>query len=91
MALATEKELLIDLQDGVATLTLNRPQRRNALNEALLEQLAAALAHLAGDSQVRVVVLAASGPVFSSGHDLTEMIGRSQSEYRDLFTLCSNV
>lgn len=91
MATAIEKELLIDFQGGVATLTLNRPQRRNALNEALLEQLAAALAHLANDSQVRVVVLTANGSVFSSGHDLTEMVGRSQCEYHDLFALCSNV
>jgi enoyl-CoA hydratase/carnithine racemase len=84
-------ELLIDLSGGVARLTLNRPERRNALSEALLEQLAAALAFIANDNQVRVVVLAASGPVFCSGHDLSEMLGRSHNDYHDLFGLCSNV
>ncbi|HWB10802.1 MAG TPA: enoyl-CoA hydratase [Pirellulales bacterium] len=84
-------ELLIDVAHGVARLTLNRPQRRNALSEALLEQLAASLAYVAGDNQVRAVVLAANGPVFCSGHDLTEMIGRSHGEYHDLFARCSGV
>ena len=91
MTLATSNELLVDLSGGVARLTLNRPERRNALNEALLEQLAAALAFIANDSRLRVVVLAANGHVFCSGHDLTEMIGRSKSRYHDLFALCSGV
>ncbi|HVA49213.1 MAG TPA: enoyl-CoA hydratase [Pirellulales bacterium] len=88
---AISEELLVDVSGGVARLTLNRPANRNALSEALLEQLAASLAFIANDSQVRVVVLAGNGPVFCSGHDLTEMIGRSQSEYHDLFALCSGV
>ncbi|HQU42268.1 MAG: enoyl-CoA hydratase [Planctomycetia bacterium 21-64-5] len=91
MPTAISEELLIDVSTGVARLTLNRPAKRNALSEALLEQLAASLAFIANDSQVRVVVLAGNGPVFCSGHDLTEMIGRSQSEYHDLFALCSGV
>jgi enoyl-CoA hydratase/carnithine racemase len=91
MATAISSELLVDLSGGVARLTLNRPERRNALNEALLEQLAAALAFIANDDRVRVVVLAANGPVFCSGHDLTQMIGRSRGQYHDLFALCSGV
>jgi enoyl-CoA hydratase/carnithine racemase len=91
MPTALSDELLIDVSGGVARLTLNRPQRRNALSERLLEQLAASLAYIAGDNQVHVVVLAANGPVFCSGHDLTEMIGRSHSEYHDLFARCSGV
>lgn len=87
----TSDDLLFDVAKGVATLTLNRPGKRNALSEALLEQLAAALAHVANDRFVRVVVIAANGSVFCSGHDLTEMIGRSQQEYHDLFLRCSSV
>jgi enoyl-CoA hydratase/carnithine racemase len=59
--------------DGVAVLTLNNPARRNALSEAMLEALAQSLAAVAADRAVRVVVLAAAGPVFSAGHDLKEL------------------
>lgn len=91
MPTTVSTELLIDISGGIARLTLNRPERRNALNESLLEQLAAALAFIANDPQIRVVVLAANGPAFCSGHDLSEMIGRSHSDYHNLFALCSNV
>jgi enoyl-CoA hydratase/carnithine racemase len=89
--MTSSNELLIELNGAVARVTLNRPERRNALSESLLEQLAAALAHLANNRHVRVVVLAANGPAFCAGHDLNEMVGRSQREYHDLFSLCSNV
>ncbi len=61
---------------GVATLTLNRPQARNALSEGLIGALAVAFAALAQDRSVRAVVIAANGPVFSAGHDLKEMSAR---------------
>jgi len=59
--------------DGIATLTLNRPEARNALNEALIEALTGAMADIAADESVRAVILTANGPVFSAGHDLKEM------------------
>ena len=65
--------LLRDDADGVATLTLNRPDRRNALSAELMAALEAALADIAGDRTLRVVVLAAAGPAFSSGHDLKKL------------------
>ena len=65
--------LLRDDADGVATLTLNRPQARNALSQGLLEALGTALADLATDQGVRVVVLAGAGPAFCAGHDLKEL------------------
>ena len=77
--------------EGVAQLTLNRPDRRNALSESLLEELRAALDRIAVDPSVRVVVIAAEGPVFSAGHDLSEMAGRSAEEYARIFTRCSLV
>jgi enoyl-CoA hydratase/carnithine racemase len=58
---------------GVATLTLNRPATRNALSFAMLCALADALAGIAADDGVRVVILAAGGPVFCAGHDLREI------------------
>ena len=48
--------LLVDLRDGVATLTLNRPESRNALNETMIRELGLALARLEGDAEARVVV-----------------------------------
>jgi enoyl-CoA hydratase/carnithine racemase len=83
--------LLIESHEGVVRLTLNRPDKRNALSYELLELLNQAITHLAEDHSARVVVLTASGTVFSAGHDLAEMAGRSETEYRDLFRLCSHV
>jgi len=83
--------LLQDNTNGVLRLTLNRPERRNALSEQLLTELGAALDTAAADRSVRAIVLAAAGPVFSSGHDLGEMTGRTEEEYRSLFARCSQV
>ncbi len=58
---------------GVLILTLARPQARNALSIAMLDALSAAFAEIAADRRVRVVVLTAEGPAFSSGHDLKEI------------------
>lgn len=85
------QDLLIDSAGGVVRLTLNRPTKRNALSQSLLSQLGAALEEIAADQAVRVVVLAANGPVFCSGHDLNEMTGRSEAEYRAIFEKCSAV
>jgi enoyl-CoA hydratase/carnithine racemase len=59
--------------DGIALLTLNRPETRNALSEAMLAALSEALASIAGDSKVRAVVVAGNGPAFCAGHDLKEI------------------
>ncbi len=83
--------LLIDIQNRVARITLNRPERRNALSESLIAELSAALDKIGNDRAVRVVVLGAAGAVFSSGHDLGEMTGRSEAEYRGVFARCSRM
>ena len=83
--------LLMEADGPVVRLTLNRPDRRNALSESLLAELEAALSDLANDSQARVVVIAAAGPVFSSGHDLSEMSGRDEAAYQNLFGRCTRV
>src|SRR5206468_1561085 len=81
----------VQSEGGVVRLTLDRPERRNALSRALLGALAGAIATVEADPAARVVVLGARGPVFCSGHDLGEMAGRSATEYRDLFAACSRV
>ena len=83
--------LIVETTQGISRLTLNRSEKRNALSLELLRELEIAQARLAEDKSVRVVVVAANGPVFSSGHDLGEMVGCSEQAYRDLFTLCSRV
>jgi enoyl-CoA hydratase/carnithine racemase len=60
-------------RDAVAILTLNRPQRRNALSQAMIDALMESLAAIAGDTAVSVVVNAAEGSAFCSGHDLAEL------------------
>ena len=73
---------------GVLRLTLNNPAKRNALSEAMLTQLHLAITAAAVDPLVRVVILAASGPVFCAGHDLKELThGRKESDKgREYFT-----
>ncbi|WP_437226740.1 enoyl-CoA hydratase [Planctomicrobium sp. SH661] len=84
-------ELLIRSDAGVTTLTLNRPARRHALSLSLLQELERTLNQIAEDATVRVVVLASSGAVYSSGHDLGEMKDRTADEYEQLFATCSRV
>jgi enoyl-CoA hydratase/carnithine racemase len=83
--------LLIETNNGVVSLTLNRPEKRNALSHDLLVRLGSALESIAADRSARVVVLAARGQVFCSGHDLGEMASCAENAYSHLFTLCSHV
>lgn len=83
--------LLSELRDEVLYLTLNRPEKRNALSRELLLSLHDRLKEIAADAQVRVIVLAAQGPAFCAGHDLSEMLACSEADYHDLFALCSIV
>ncbi|MDB5409918.1 MAG: Enoyl-CoA hydratase/isomerase [Rhodospirillales bacterium] len=84
--------LLREVAGGVATLTLNRPKQLNALSEAMLDALLAALAEIAEDEAIRVVVLAGNGPAFCAGHDLKEMRARREAEYyRALFAKCGRM
>ncbi len=83
--------LLNESNRGIVQLTLNRPEKRNALSFELLRSLEGAIESIAADASARVVVLGSNGSVFCSGHDLSEMIGRTEDEYRELFALCSRV
>ena len=67
--------LLISDRDGVRTLTLNRPERRNALNTDLSRSLLAALRNADADPAVNAVLLTGNGPVFCAGADLGEFKG----------------
>jgi enoyl-CoA hydratase/carnithine racemase len=89
--------LLREDKGNIAILTLNRPQARNSLSEALLEALGDALSAIAHDRTVRAVVIAANGPAFSAGHDLKELNAhrsdaeRGRAYFKHVMSLCSRV
>lgn len=80
--------LLVTQRDGVVAVTLDRPEKRNALSLEVMRDLIAALAQIGADPAARVVILRGVGPVFSAGHDLGEMLARSIGEYRETFDTC---
>jgi len=83
--------LLVENLDGIRRVTLNHPQKRNALSRALLQALADELAGIQNDRSVCIVILRAAGPVFSSGHDLRELAATTEAENQKLFALCTKV
>jgi len=90
--------ILLRHDDGpIARLTLNSPEKLNALSDAMLAALHAELDRIAEDSSIRVVVLSGAGKAFCAGHDLKEMTAGRQAEdggrayFADLFTRCVKV
>jgi enoyl-CoA hydratase len=72
--------ILYEVSERVATITLNRPERRNAQNQQFLEELNAAWERAAEDKEVRVILLQANGPHFSAGHDISRDAVRSPEQ-----------
>ena len=81
--------VLYEVIDGIGVLTLNNPAKRNALSVPVLTTLRERLAEIADDSSVRVVVLRAAGTVFSSGHDLGELLDGEEPDHAVLFHMCT--
>ncbi len=93
-----ENDILLESKGGsIARLTLNRPESRNSLSTAMLQQLIEAISRLGGSPDVRVIVLSASGPGFCSGHDLRELTqarqnpDRGASFFEETMSLCSRL
>ena len=78
-------------EGNVAIVTLNRPARRNALSLELMEELIYCLSEIGQSREIRVVILAAAGKVYCSGHDLSEMVGGNINEYRRIFDVCTDL
>ncbi len=96
----TEKNeplVLLSSQNGIATITLNRPKARNALSEAMLAAIAGAIDTVNNDETLRVVVVTHNGPGFCAGHDLKEMNSHRDDDdggrayYERLFSACSDL
>ena len=75
--------VLYSVVGGVATITLERPESRNALNLAMCEALLTAAQGAAADASVRLVLVRANGPVFCAGADLKERQGMSEAQVRE--------
>ena len=73
--------LTVSREGAIAIVTLNRPERRNALSLDLMRELLSCLEEIGRESEIRSVILAAAGTVFWSGHDLGEMTGRDLKQY----------
>jgi len=85
------QHLLRSTEGQLGLITLNRPDRRNALSLDLMLELIDCLHEIGVDTGIRAVILAAAGKVFSSGHDLSEMLGRTVNDYRRIFDVCTEL
>jgi enoyl-CoA hydratase/carnithine racemase len=86
------ENILVEHDGAIATVTMNRPDKRNALSTSMMEELTHALNALGQDKQsVSVVILAANGPVFSAGHDLRELVDGDIDAYRHVFDVCNTL
>ncbi|XP_068962489.1 enoyl-CoA hydratase domain-containing protein 3, mitochondrial-like isoform X2 [Petaurus breviceps papuanus] len=88
-----EQQLTICRQlDGIRTIILNNPKKRNALSLAMLKSLQNDILHDAESKDLRVIIISAEGPVFSSGHDLKELTDEQSQDYRaEVFQTCAEV
>lgn len=84
------EHLLVTSDGPITTITLNRPEKRNALAMNVMLELTEAFRHV-GSSDAHGVILAANGPVFSAGHNFGDMAGATLDEARQLFTVCTNM
>jgi enoyl-CoA hydratase/carnithine racemase len=83
--------VILEEEAGLATVTMNRGEKRNPLSTAMMRALIDAFEKLGARREVRAVILAGAGPAFSAGHDLSEMRGRDLKFYRDEFDLCARL
>jgi enoyl-CoA hydratase/carnithine racemase len=84
------EHILTGRSGDFATITMNRPERRNALSQAHMRELIAALRQI-GDSDALGIVLAGNGPVFSAGHDFAEVAGGDLAAVRALLMTCTEL
>ena len=84
----TYEHILFEADGAIAHVTMNRPEKRNALSLAHMQELIRCLKAIGEGKEAQVVVLGGDGPAFCAGHDLSEMVGRDPEFYRHLFDVC---
>lgn len=87
----TYQNVKFEREGTLAVVTLNRPTRRNALSLDLIYELTDCLSAISRDREIHVVILAAAGSVFCSGHDLGEMVGKNINDYRHIYDTCTDL
>ncbi|HEY6393152.1 MAG TPA: enoyl-CoA hydratase [Bryobacteraceae bacterium] len=86
-----DQNLLRSTEGQIGIIALNRPDRRNALSLELMLELIRCLDEFSKDASLRAIILAANGKVYSSGHDLSEMVDRNVTDYRRIFDVCTEL
>src|SRR5215813_9644224 len=83
--------ILVERDAPTITITLNRPEKRNALSVPLMEELISAFTSIGRDTTIQAVILAANGPAFSAGHDPSELVDGDLNAYRHVFDVCTDL
>ncbi|HEV7127367.1 MAG TPA: enoyl-CoA hydratase [Ktedonobacterales bacterium] len=85
------ESLLVEHAGDIATITLNRPDKRNALSLGLMRELIDAFRAIGRDNATQAIILAANGPAYSAGHDLSELVDGDINQYRTVFDVCTEL
>lgn len=83
------RNILVETDGRIAYVTMNRPEKRNALSMEHMEELTDCFRSLGERPDIAVIVLRGNGPAFCAGHDLAEMTGQDVNFYRRLFQTCT--
>ena len=86
-----QPHVILQEEEGLATVTMNRGEKRNPLSTAMMAELVDTFEKLGARREIRAVILAGAGVAFSAGHDLSEMRGRDLDFYRREFDLCARL
>ncbi len=86
-----QPQIIAEEEEGLATVLMNRPEKRNPLSTAMMAEMIDRLRAIGQRGEIRAVILAGAGPAFSAGHDLAELRGRDLAFYRREFDLCAQL
>ena len=87
----TYQYILFEVSERIARVTMNQPERRNALSVEHMQELTECFSAIGRNRDVSVVILSGNGPAFSAGHDLREMIGQPPEFYQKVFDVCTTM
>jgi enoyl-CoA hydratase/carnithine racemase len=87
----TYRNILFARDGAIAFVTMNRPEKRNALSVEHMDDLIDCLEAIGGDDGISVVILRGEGSAFSAGHDLRELVGQSREFYEHEFAVCARL
>jgi|UniRef100_A0A7C1G1K0 enoyl-CoA hydratase/carnithine racemase len=89
--LGTYRHVLSEVRDGIAVVTMNRPEKRNALSVEHMEELTEVFQRIGQEPEIAVAILRGAGPVFCAGHDLNELATCDARTARQIFQTCTTL